>query len=137
VRRVSYGNLNHAFRLVMDGAALVGMHRNLYWRTADGLALDGGAYLAALEEATGTAATICGKPSARFFAAALDALGVAADRAIMVGDDIVNDVVGAQRAGVPGVLVRTGKFLPGDLDKGRPDRTIDSIADLPRLLGAS
>lgn len=132
-----YGNLNHAFRLVMGGAALVGMHRNLYWRTADGLSLDGGAYIAALEEATGVAATICGKPSAEFFGAALDTLGVSADRAVMVGDDVVNDVLGAQRAGLRGVLVRTGKFQPSDLERGEPDRTIDSIADLPRLTEAS
>jgi HAD superfamily hydrolase (TIGR01458 family) len=130
----SHKNLNDVFRMLMAGAALVGMHRNLYWQTSAGLELDGGAYIAGLEEAAGTHATICGKPSPEFFAAALAELGTPSERAAMVGDDIVNDVLGAQAIGLTGVLVRTGKFRPTDLDKGEPNHVIDSIADLPSLL---
>jgi HAD superfamily hydrolase (TIGR01458 family) len=133
----SYEAVNSAFRRLMEGAALVGMHRNSYWRTAEGLELDGGAYIAGLEEATGEKATICGKPAAPYFHSALEVLGVGADRAAMVGDDMVNDVMGAQAAGLTGVLVRTGKFLPSDLEKGSPDAVLDSFADLPEWLGAS
>ncbi|MEO8423430.1 MAG: TIGR01458 family HAD-type hydrolase [Actinomycetota bacterium] len=132
----SYAALNHVFGLLNDGATLIGMHRNLYWRTAEGLQLDGGAYIAALEEATGTKATICGKPAPAYFEAALEMLGVPAARAAMVGDDVENDVLGAQQIGMAGVLVRTGKFRPTDLerDEGTPDHVIDSFADLPTLL---
>ena len=52
----------------------------------------------------------------------------------MVGDDIVNDVVGAQALGLTGVLVRTGKFAASDLERGEPDHVIDALADLPALL---
>jgi len=111
------------------------MHRNMYWRTADGLELDGGAYIAGLEEATGARATICGKPAPAFFRAALEMIGLPADRVAMIGDDLVNDVLGAQAAGITGVLVKTGKFLPSDLEgSDPPDRVIGSIADLPGLL---
>jgi HAD superfamily hydrolase (TIGR01458 family) len=130
-----YEAMNGIFRLLMNGAALVGMHRNMYWRTDDGLELDGGAYIAGLEEAAGVSATICGKPAAAFFGSAVDMLGSPASRTAMVGDDIVNDVLGAQAAGLFGVLVRTGKFLPADLAKGNPDVVLDSLADLPELLG--
>jgi ribonucleotide monophosphatase NagD (HAD superfamily) len=53
-----------------------------------------------------------------------------------VGDDVVNDVLGAQEIGMIGVLVRTGKFRPIDLerDDGVPDHVIDSFAGLPTLL---
>ncbi len=132
----TYANLNHVFRLVMDGAALVGMHRNLYWRTAGGLELDGGAYLAGLEEAAGVRATVCGKPSSAFFEAALSLLGVAKEQVAMVGDDIVNDVLGAQACGLTGVLVRTGKFMEADLAKGTPDHVLDTFSDLPELFGS-
>jgi HAD superfamily hydrolase (TIGR01458 family) len=132
----SYENLNHAFRLLMEGASLVGMHRNLYWRTAGGLELDGGAYVAGLEEAANVAATICGKPAPSFFESALRLLGLPAARVAMVGDDIVNDVLGAQANGVTGVLVRTGKFMPSDLSKGRPDHELGSFAELPSMLEA-
>lgn len=134
----SYEAINRIFRRLMGGATLVGMHRNLYWRTAEGLQLDAGAYIAGLEEATGRRAAVCGKPSAAFFEEALRLLGVPAERAAMVGDDVVNDVLGAQRAGLTGVLVRTGKFLPSDLEReeGRPDHVLGSVADLPAWLEA-
>ena len=130
----SYPIVNRIFGRLMDGVGLVGMHRNLYWRTSAGLELDGGAYIAGLEEATGVRAAICGKPAEPFFAAALGLLGVPAARAAMVGDDIVNDVVGAQAAGITGIQVRTGKFQEADLTKGTPDVVLDSLADLPGWL---
>jgi HAD superfamily hydrolase (TIGR01458 family) len=130
----TYEHLNHAFRLLMEGASLVAMHRNLYWRTADGLELDAGAYVAGLEAAANVVATICGKPAPSFFDSALRLLGLPADRVAMVGDDIVNDVLGAQASGLTGVLVRTGKFMESDLSKGRADHVLGSLAELPSIL---
>ncbi|HXF36654.1 MAG TPA: TIGR01458 family HAD-type hydrolase [Actinomycetota bacterium] len=132
----SYERLDHAFRLVAGGAPLVAMHRSLYWRTPDGLHLDGGAFVRALEEAAGVEATVCGKPSPGFFRSALAELGAEPQEAAMVGDDILTDVLAAQAAGLVGVLVRTGKFRPQDLERapGPPDHVIDSVGDLPALL---
>jgi HAD superfamily hydrolase (TIGR01458 family) len=134
-----YTALNQAFGHLQHGARLVAMHRNLYWRTADGLQLDAGAFLAGLEKAAGTEAEVTGKPSPAFFEAALARLGVGADEALMVGDDIESDVLAAQRAGLTGVLVKTGKYLPETHHSasGTPDHVIESFADLPALLGAS
>src|ERR1700704_4591963 len=56
--------LNRVFRLIMDGAELVALQHNRYWRRADGLALDVGAYAAALEYATRREAGVVGKPAA-------------------------------------------------------------------------
>jgi ribonucleotide monophosphatase NagD (HAD superfamily) len=112
------------------------MHRNLFWRTRTGWELDGGAYVAGLEQAAGVEATICGKPAAAYFDAALDLLGVPASRTAMVGDDVVNDIVGAQAAGIHGVLVRTGKFRDDDLVNGAPDTVLGSLADVPAWLGS-
>jgi HAD superfamily hydrolase (TIGR01458 family) len=134
-----YTALNQAFGHLQRGARLVAMHRNLYWRTADGLQLDAGAFLAGLEKAARIEAVVTGKPSPAFFEAALARLGVRVDEALMVGDDIESDVLAAQRAGLTGVLVRTGKYLPEThrAASGTPDHVIDSFADLPALLGAS
>ena len=132
----TYATMNRIFRRLMDGAALVGMHRNLFWKTSDGWELDGGAYIAGLEEAAETRATICGKPERTYFESALAMLGVDASRAAMVGDDIVNDVLGAQAAGLTGILVRTGKYRDGDEDRhdGRPDHVLASFADVPTFV---
>ncbi|MFL5738024.1 MAG: TIGR01458 family HAD-type hydrolase [Actinomycetota bacterium] len=134
----SYSNVDRVFRMLVDGASLVAMHRNLYWRASDGLRLDSGAYVRGLEEAAGEEAAIVGKPAETFFRAALDEIGVAPERALMVGDDVENDVRGAQRIGMTGVLVRTGKFRERDLDGDElPAHVIGSIADLPALFDAS
>ncbi|GAB2915697.1 HAD-IIA family hydrolase [Streptomyces heilongjiangensis] len=132
-----YEALNRVFGQLQGGARLVAMHRNLYWRTDDGLQLDSGAFLVGLERAARREAEITGKPSAAFFEAALAHLGVAAGEALMVGDDIESDVLAAQRAGITGVLVRTGKYLPEThrAASGSPDHVVDSFADLPALLG--
>ena len=132
----SHDTMNRIFRRLMDGARLVGMHRNLFWKTADGWELDGGAYLAGLEEAARIHATICGKPEQAFFSAAIDALGVGRDRTAMVGDDVLNDVAGAKAVGLTGILVRTGKYRPGDeTEHGvEPDHVLASIAQIPDLV---
>jgi HAD superfamily hydrolase (TIGR01458 family) len=131
-----YPTVNRVFRWIMDGAQLVAMHRNLYWRTSEGWQLDGGAYVAGLEEATGRPAVVCGKPAEAAFLAALEQIDVPRERAVMVGDDIVNDVLGAQAAGLAGALVRTGKFRERDLEEapGEPTYLLGSIADLRSLL---
>jgi len=79
---------------------------------------------------------VVGKPTGTFFEMALADLGVGAEEALMVGDDIEADIGGAQTAGIRAVQVRTGKFTERDLDHGRvtPDARIDSIADLPALI---
>ena len=131
--RWSYGLLQEAFEYVMAGADLIALSRDRYWLQGDRLALDAGPFVASLEFATGKTATVAGKPSRLFFEAALKSLGVERPRsAAMIGDDLWSDVEGAQRAGLQGWLVRTGKYRDEALrDSGiRPDRILDSIADL-------
>ena len=135
---IGYPELNAAFTLALDGVPLVALHRNTRFETAEGLALDMGAFLMGLEAASHTTATVVGKPAEAFFLAALNDLGADADEAVMVGDDIESDVLGAQALGITGVLVRTGKFRPEDLvgRAERPDYVIDDIGHLPALLEA-
>jgi len=81
---------------------------------------------------------VLGKPDRAFFEQALHSIGVAADEAVTVGDGIENDVGGAQRAGMRGILVCTGKH-PADsplLERVQPDAILPSIVDLPEWLGA-
>ena len=132
----SYQALNRAFGHLQRGARLVAMHRGLYWRTAGGLQLDSGAFVAGLEQAAGTEAEVVGKPAPAFFAAALAHLGASAAGTLMVGDDIENDVLAAQRQGLTGALVKTGKYLPRALQhaSGTPDHVLGSFADVPALL---
>ncbi|GAA3201944.1 HAD-IIA family hydrolase [Actinocorallia longicatena] len=131
-----YEALNRAFGFLQDGARLVALARNLSWQVTGGLSLDAGAFLLGLEAAARTEAEVIGKPSAAFFTAALDLLGAAPADSLMVGDDLDADVLGAQAAGLTGVLVRTGKYRPSVPADGA-DHVIGSIADLAGLLAAA
>ena len=134
-----FAKLNRAFLHLMDGAELIALQRDRYWLRGDGLALDAGPFVAALEYATGKQALVCGKPSAEFFRTALATLGAqAVERprdVVMVGDDLWGDVEGAQRAGLTAWMVRTGKFRDDVVAQSGivPDRIINSVAELPGL----
>jgi HAD superfamily hydrolase (TIGR01458 family) len=152
---LSYANLDRAFRLVRGGAALLAMHRNPWWFTARGPTLDSGAFVAALEYATGMRAILCGKPGPVMFRTALAGvtadLGgrVAARHVAMVGDDPGQDIAGARRLGMRGILVLTGKTgaagaaalrtgPPGERSGRRslavPDAVAGSLADVVAAL---
>jgi ribonucleotide monophosphatase NagD (HAD superfamily) len=100
--------------------------------------LDAGPFVAALEYASRQEATLVGKPSAAFFAAASALLGIDRGGLAVVGDDLETDVRGGRAAGLATIQVRTGKFdedllaeVPVDQ---RPDHIVDSLADVPLLL---
>jgi HAD superfamily hydrolase (TIGR01458 family) len=132
----TYDLLNSIFRLVMNGAELVALHRNKFWQTEAGLQMDIGAFVAGLEYVTGKAATVMGKPSPEFFAAALARLGLPAGQVAMIGDDIDTDIGAAQEQGMLGILVKTGKYREAYAQASRikPDLLLNSITDLPGLL---
>lgn len=135
----TYGRLNAIFRQLQAGAELVALQRNRVWQREDGLVLDAGPFVAALEYATGRQAIVTGKPSPAFFAAALEELGAGAATTAMVGDDLEADVGGALDAGLDGVLVRTGKFRDDTLRAGgiEPTLVLASIADLSEVVGGA
>jgi HAD superfamily hydrolase (TIGR01458 family) len=124
--------LDGAFRNLMDGAELVAIQRNRYWKTEKGLSLDAGPFVAALEYASGRTAVLAGKPSAAFYAAAARELGLPPERIAVVGDDLEGDVLGAKQAGMIGIGVRTGKYRPEDEERLRAaaDAVLGSVADL-------
>jgi HAD superfamily hydrolase (TIGR01458 family) len=153
---VTFDNLNAAFRLIRGGAELIGMHRNRWWLTPDGPTVDSGALVAGLEYAAQVRARIAGKPSRAFFAEAANALAaelkardgrrVARSELAMVGDDIRTDVQAAQRIGLRGVFVLSGKQDERDLasatasggGRGRaPDFVAASLAAVVAALDRS
>jgi HAD superfamily hydrolase (TIGR01458 family) len=135
-RVFSYLNLNRAFHELEAGAELYCLHKNKWWQTADGARLDAGAFVAGLEYAADIEATVLGKPSNAYFAAALEALDAEAGLTWMVGDDLDGDIVGAHNHGMKTILVRTGKFRPDDVERStvQPDGIVSSIAQLPQWL---
>jgi HAD superfamily hydrolase (TIGR01458 family) len=145
----TFDNLNRAFRLIRGGATLVGMHRNPWWLTPEGPTLDSGSFVVGLEFAAETRAQIIGKPSLAFFAQAIRDLrreagrGLARADVAMVGDDVRTDIRAAQRAGLRGILVLSGKHGLPDIEVAarerggrRPDAVAPSLAEVVAALDA-
>jgi HAD superfamily hydrolase (TIGR01450 family) len=138
----SHRTLSRVYEWMTQGVPVVAMHRSTAWDTDEGLRIDTGMYLIGMEEASGRRATAVGKPAPAGFLAAATRLGADPEEIYMVGDDLNNDVLAAQVVGMTGVLVRTGKFRQETLERWavdefamQPDHVIDSVADLPALLG--
>jgi len=146
---LSYANLDRAFRLVRRGAPLIAMHRNSWWYTARGETIDTGAFVAAIEYATGTRAVVTGKPGALMFRTACRGLAadVAAaggrrlllDEVAMVGDHAPQDIAGARRAGLRGILVLTGRTAADEVAGLRglavPGAVAADLGDVVAALG--
>jgi HAD superfamily hydrolase (TIGR01458 family) len=127
-----YATLNRAFQAVLGGAEMLALQKDRYWRVRDELVLDAGPFVVALEYATGQKARLVGKPSKDFFRVALQGLGVSPEQVAMVGDDIENDVGGAQQAGLTGILVQTGKYRKEWVEQSgiRPDLIVKNLGEL-------
>jgi HAD superfamily hydrolase (TIGR01458 family) len=133
----SYDLMNEVFNCLSNGAKLIAIHKNRFWQTEHGLKMDIGGFIEGLEYASGVKATIIGKPSLEFFQIALDDIGLESSDVAIVGDDIDADVGGGQQAGLKGILVKTGKYRQSYAEASpiKPDWLIDSIKDLPGLMG--
>ena len=134
--RWDYDLLNTLMNQVLEGAEIIALHKGRYHEGPSGLVLDSGAFVAALEHATGKQATLVGKPTQTFFNLASHSFGCKPENLIMVGDDLINDIKGAQEMGMHAVLVQTGKYRKAlsDESKIKPEGFISSIKELPNYL---
>jgi len=74
------------------------------------------------------------KPDRRLFQLALDGMGVAAEHALYVGNDMHRDIFGAQEAGMTTVMVESDQGADVHLDCV-PDYTITDLRGLLTILG--
>lgn len=133
--KFDFHTLNHAFRLLMDGAELIALQKGLYWFSYEGIFLDCGAFVTLLESAADKTAKVMGKPSETFFKLVLDDLQISPSEVIVVGDDITSDIVGAQTMEMRNILVKTGKFKPNQLETpvAEPTWVLESVSELRQL----
>jgi HAD superfamily hydrolase (TIGR01458 family) len=133
--------MNRAFRVLMqqgDAAKrkIIALHKGRYQASGiSELSLGPGPFVAALEYACDATSVVVGKPNPLFFLAAIQHLGVQPSECVMIGDDVRDDVFGAQAVGAQGWLVRTGKYQPGDESRYansdipmEPDKVVDNFS---------
>ncbi len=125
-------------RLIWSGAHFIATNDDPRVPTADGFTPGTGPMVKAVAYATGVDPLVTGKPSPWAGRMAARILGVAADRTVVVGDQLATDIAMGAAAGMRTVLVLTGSSSRPDVElvptDRRPDAVCDSIADLPKLL---
>jgi len=135
----NHETLSKAFRLVMEkDAEIVAVHKGSHYLTASGMNMGPGCFAVALERASGKQAVALGKPEQNFYAAALKYIGCDdPSDAVMIGDDVRDDVYGAMKSGITGMLVKTGKWTPYDekrIAPHKPDFICDNFASAVQLI---
>ncbi|KAH7641896.1 haloacid dehalogenase-like hydrolase domain-containing protein 2 [Dermatophagoides farinae] len=127
--KFNYDTLNDSFDKLLNGARLVAIHQGRYYKTTKGLALGPGPFVKALAYGADIKpedVKVVGKPDRNFFLSALQSLNanIQPDEAVMIGDDVRDDIAGAMALGMQGILVRTGKYRPDDENKINPSPTL-------------
>ena len=130
----NFKNMNRALKLLLEGTRLIVMIPEKVDHSLGRVELTVGAYGQMLEDAAGIEATYIGKPSSYMFDLALAQLSEDPARVVMVGDRMATDILGAQRAGIKSILVKTGEFKESDLEGIEPpDIIFDSIREIEVL----
>jgi len=134
--QLDYARLAVAMTAVAGGARLIATNADTRYPTAAGFLPGAGSIVAALAIATGVTPEVIGKPAPAMFQAILDASGVSAANAVVVGDNPEADVVGAHRAGIAAILVLTGVTTEAVAQRLDGDERPEAIAaDPPAVRG--
>jgi HAD superfamily hydrolase (TIGR01450 family) len=136
-RQLTYEKLNDALAFLRAGAVLVGSYGGAVYMSASGPALSAGPIVKTLEFASGKRAAMIGKPATRMFRLALTLANERPNNAVMVGDQVETDLIGARKAGIHTILVLTGVETEATMahSKFKPDAVIETVDDMGRLLG--
>jgi len=133
----NYEIMNNIFKKVFKGTDLIAMHKNKYWNPHGELLIDAGAFIEGIEYSTNKKAILIGKPSRLYFESALNKIGCSLkDGFFMIGDDVENDVLAAQKIGGTGILIYTGKTefpLKSKLES-KPDFEVNSLAEVIKII---
>ncbi|GAB4571098.1 MAG: HAD-IIA family hydrolase [Anaerolineae bacterium] len=131
-RDLTYEKVRRAAHFILNGAVFVGTNGDRTFPTPGGLAPGAGAVLAAIQTTCGREPIVIGKPQPTMFAMALRSLNVAPEEALMIGDRLDTDILGAQRAGLRTALVMCGVTDPETLaaSKIQPDAVFKDLLEV-------
>lgn len=137
-REFHYEDLRDAlWALSTDGVALVGTDPDRVVPAAERDVPGSGAIVDAVANVAGVEPeAVLGKPHPATRRAALDRLGLPAERCLLVGDRLDTDIALGVDAGMTTVLVLSGVTDREELARGdvEPDHVVGSLADVPDLL---
>ena len=127
--------VNDVFNKVINGSKILALHKGRYFKTSEGMQIDSGAFIKGIEYASSTESIVVGKPEKDFFEIAIGQINIQRENLLMVGDDLENDIKGAQSCGIQAALVKTGKYRLDLVQRSniKPNLTINSIDEIINL----
>jgi 4-nitrophenyl phosphatase len=134
---LTYPKLCDACRWIRRGAEFLATNGDTTFPVEDELLPGAGALVAAVQAATGVAPTVIGKPEPAMFRIALAALGATAADCAVVGDRLDTDILGAERAGLPAILVTSGVDAGPRPGAPQPDVVVSGLPELVDLWTSS
>jgi 4-nitrophenyl phosphatase len=131
-RTLTYDKLKNASLLIRRGARFIGTNPDLLCPTDEGLVPEAGTILAAIQAATEVVPLVIGKPELPLFELALTQLDSLPRQTVMLGDRLDTDILGAQRAGLKTILLKTGVDNEDSISqKGiQPDAVFSGLEEL-------
>lgn len=124
---VDFEQLQNIFLLSQKGIPIISASGSPFYRTGNERKIDTGAFVTMFELLTQENVPIFGKPNSKYFNEAITLLESSSSDVVVLGDDWATDIVGANNVGCKSVLVKSGKYQPGDENKAKPDRVIDRL----------
>jgi NagD protein len=131
-RTFNFESAEAALNMIRSGAKLVATNMDPNGPTQHGTRPGCGAVVSMLESASGIRAFSVGKPSPVMLRAARKELGLETEETVVIGDTMDTDILGGVQLGYKTILVLSGGTKREDMANYayRPDRVVDSIADL-------
>ncbi len=126
----TYDELQWIFVLIQKGVPVISASGSLFYFKDSGKYLDTGSFVNLLERAAGIEIRILGKPSREYFQAGLHSLKANCQEVTVIGDDWNTDIQGATNASCFAILVRSGKYQPGDELKCKPTRVVNTLMEI-------
>jgi len=132
---LTFDMLKWATLAIRAGARFVATNPDETFPSEEGIIPGTGAIIAALEAATGERAFVVGKPESPIFHYALGRLNLPPAATAMVGDRLGTDILGANRAGMPAILVLCGLTSLGEVadSPAQPDLICRDLEELAGL----
>ena len=127
--------INDIFNKVINGSKILALHKGRYFKTSKGMQIDSGAFIKGIEYASSIESVVVGKPEKDFFEIAISQVNIQKENLLMVGDDLENDIKGAQSCGIQAALVKTGKYRSDLVQRSniKPNLIINSIDEIINL----
>lgn len=132
--KFDFDHMNHALRLLLRGAKIIGMNPDLVDNNSGEPELNVGSWVKMLEVAAGVEAVYIGKPFPWIFELTLEGMGLNKEQVLMIGDRVQTDIRGAKDFGIRAALVKTGEYKPRDLDDAKLDFILDSMEGLLEMI---